>query len=389
MNYLFSIIEIHEKTLMSNPFTLRVIPPGSPFCNRIPELAELSAHVRNKANVVLFSPRRYGKTSLVKRLQTDLERDGFFTIYADFFMVTSTNDVAERIAKSVYTVLHQRESLLEKGVRYLKTFRTFRPVFKPSADGGLSITVEPVSPNLSGMDLLDKVLEELGEFIHSQSSAGTHVAFDEFQEITELKKSPVEGVLRKHIQEHQASYFFIGSRRRILLDIFNQRTRPFYQSAIMYPLSPLPHDELASFLVDQFKMGGKKCGRKIAKKISDKIFLYPYYAQVLAYNVYEVSGKTVNEGDIEEGFGKLLASERYGYEGIVQGLTGPQVALLRALATDPTSRILSTGYMTRHKLSIGGIQYARKKLEELGLIEQHENVWHIVDPVFGAWLATY
>jgi predicted transcriptional regulator len=45
--------------------------------------------------------------------------------------------------------------------------------------------------------------------------------------------------------------------------------------------------------------------------------------------------------------------------------------------------------MTRHNLSIGGIQYARKKLEELGLIEQHRNVWRIVDPIFGTWLATY
>jgi len=57
------------------------------------------------------------------------------------------------------------------------------------------------------MDLLDKILEELGGFIQSHSSVDTHVAFDEFQEITELKKSPVEGVLRKPIQEHQASYF--------------------------------------------------------------------------------------------------------------------------------------------------------------------------------------
>lgn len=377
-----------KKALMSNPFTLRVIPPDAPFCNRTRELEELSTHAHNKANVVLFSPRRYGKTSLVRRLQSGLERDGFFTIYADLFMVTSVNDVAERIAKSVYSVLHQRESLLEKGVRYLKTFRTFRPVFRPAGNGGFDITVEPVSPSLSGMDLLDKVLEELGEFIRSQS-AGTHVVFDEFQEITELKNPPVEGVLRKHIQEHQASYFFVGSRRRILLDIFNQRTRPFYQSAIMYPLSPLPHDDLTSFLVNQFKRGGKKCPRSISAEISDKVLKYPYYAQALAYSIYEVSGKTVTEGDVEEGFDRLLASERYGYEGVVQGLTGPQIALLRALAADPSSKILSTEYMTRHKLSLGGIQYARKKLEELGLIEKHDNAWRIVDPVFRAWLATY
>ncbi len=373
---------------MSNPFTLGVIPSDSPFCNRIPELQELSSHAKNKVNVVLFSPRRYGKTSLVKKLQANLSKKGFLTIYSDFFMAISENDIAERIAKSVYAVLHQRESLLKKGVRYLKIFKTFRPVFKPSPESGFTFTVEPASPSLLGVDILDNVLEELGVFIRSES-ASTHIVFDEFQEITALKNSSIEGVLRKHIQNHQASYFFVGSRRRILLDMFNQKSRPFYQSAIMFPLNHLPREELVSFLIDRFKNGGKKCPKRIAESISNKVSQYPYYAQALAYNVYEVSGKVVNHDDIEKGFGKLIASERYGYEAIAQGLTGPQIALLKALATNPTSKILSTEYMGRHKLSVGGIQYARKKLEELDLIERENNIWRVVDPVFSFWLFNY
>ena len=93
---------------------------------------------------MLFSPRRYGKTSLVKRLQADLAAKGFFTVYADFFMATSENDIAGRIAKSIYNPLHHRESLLDKGVRFLKVFKTFPPVFKPSPESGFSFSVEPV-----------------------------------------------------------------------------------------------------------------------------------------------------------------------------------------------------------------------------------------------------
>ena len=74
---------------MSNPFTLGIIPENFPFCNRTSELRDLYAHADNKANVVLFSPRRYGKTSLVKRLQARLDREGFFAVYTDFFMATS------------------------------------------------------------------------------------------------------------------------------------------------------------------------------------------------------------------------------------------------------------------------------------------------------------
>jgi hypothetical protein len=373
---------------MANPFIMRVIPPDYPFANRVQELKELSSHARNKANVVVFAPRRYGKTSLVKKIQANLKQDGFITIYTDFFMVTSVEDIAERIAKSVYSVLHKRESFFQKGARYLKTFKTFRPVFKPSSDEGFTFTVEPVSPGLSGVYLLDKVLEELGEFIHKESD-GIHIVFDEFQEITDLKECSIEGILRKHIQTHQASYFFVGSRRRILLDMFNLKNRPFYQSAIIYPIEPLPHEELTSFLVEQFKLGGKNCSKQNAGIISNKVAQYPYYAQSLAYNVYETAGRTVTKNDIEIGFEKLMSSERYGYESIVQGLTSPQILLLKALAVNPSVKILSTEYMNKHKLSAGGIQYAQKKLERMDLIEKKNQVWQVVDPVFRLWLGMW
>lgn len=373
---------------MANPFIMRVIPSDHTFANRIRELKELSSHARNKANVVLFAPRRYGKTSLVKKIQANLKQDGFITIYTDFFMAASVDDVAERIAGSVYSILHKRESFLQKGARYLKIFKTFRPVFKPSSDEGLAFTVEPVSSGMSGIYLLDKVLEELGEFIRREPSR-IHIVFDEFQEITDLKERRIEGIIRKHIQTHQTSYFFVGSRRRILLDMFNQRNRPFYQSAIIYPLEPLPHEELTSFLIEQFKLGGKNCSIKNAEIISNKVSQYPYYAQNLSYNVYEIAGRTVTKNDIEIGFEKLLSSERYGYEGIVQGLTSPQILLLKALATNPNAKILSTGYMNKHKLSIGGIQYAQKKLEQMDLIEKKNKVWQVVDPVFRLWLSRF
>ncbi len=373
---------------MANPFTLRIIPPDFPFCNRVEELKKLHSHANNNANIVLFSPRRYGKTSLIKRLQARLADQGFFTVYADFFMATSEGDIARRIAKSVYSVLHARESFMDKGIHFLKIFKTFRPVFKPFPETGFSLTLEAIPSRAPEIDLVDKVMEELGNFIHKESLKA-HIVFDEFQEITELKNSSIEGVLRKHIQEHQASYFFVGSRRRILLDIFNNKNRPFYQSAIMFPLGPFPHDEIVAFLIKGFDRGGKKCPKSVAEKISERVRQYPYYVQALAYHIFEISGTLIAGDDIETGFDNMLASESYSYEAVVQGLTGPQIGLLKALAADPASKILSTEYMERHRLSVGGVEYARTKLEHLDVIENHNNVWQVVDPVFSRWLEQY
>ena len=343
--------------MATNPFTLRVIAPDSPFCDRAEELKDLSRHAVNQAAVVLFSPRRYGKTSLVKKVQHEIGEKGALTFYADLFMVASVNEVAERIAKSVYTVLHKKESL-------------------------------PFSTTASGTELLDNVLEDLGAFIDEQR-AEVHFVLDEFQEITELKGASIEGILRNHIQHHKASYFFVGSRRRVLLDIFNQRNRPFYQSAIIYPINLLPHDELVPFLAKLFEKEGKKCPESVAEMISHRTHQYPYYAQALAYNVFDISGKVIRGEDVDAGFERLLSSERYAYEAMVQGLTGAQIALLRALAASPSSHILSSEYLARHKLTVGGVQYARKKLVELDLIEEHNDIWRVVDPVFAQWLSTY
>ena len=191
---------------MNNPFVLGVIPPEAPFCDRSKELKELISYAKSDANVVLYSPRRYGKTSLIKRVQSILANQGFIAIYVDFFGLSSTDDIAGRIAKSVYKTLYNQKTVFEKAV---KMFKAFRPVMRPS-DTGISLSVEVIPQNVSGIELLEKTMEDLGRFI-TQSKVGINIVFDEFQEITELKSPEIEGVLRKYIQEHQASYFLLAA----------------------------------------------------------------------------------------------------------------------------------------------------------------------------------
>ena len=208
---------------MNNPFTPGVIHPEAPFCNRLKELKELESYASSSANVVLYSPRRYGKTSLVRRVQSGLSKKKVITIYVDLFGVTTIDEIAKRTARSVYLVTQKDKPL----------FKTFRPVLKPTETGdSFTVTVEPATSSLTGIDLLEATMTDLGMFIQATPS-GVNIAFDEFQEITELNSLEIEGVLRSHIQTQKASYFFVGSRRRVLLDMFNLRNRPFFQSSIL------------------------------------------------------------------------------------------------------------------------------------------------------------
>lgn len=369
---------------MNNPFVLGVIPLGAPFCDRSKELKELTSYAESNANVVLYSPRRYGKTSLVKRVQSILADKGFIVIYVDLFGVTNIDEAAHRTAKSIYTVTQHDESLFKKAIRILKTFR---PVLKPTEAGdAFSISVEAVAGKLSGIDLLDATMDNVGEFIHKALNR-VHIVFDEFQEITELNSQQIEGVLRSHIQGHGSSYFFVGSRRRLLIDMFSQRNRPFFQSGIMYKLNRLPHSDLVNFIIECFQSRGKHCPREVAEEISKKVLQHPYYVQKLSFHEFEMTDKIAKIEDVVKAYERVLEEERYFFEATLQGITLKQVSLLKAIANDPLLPIFSSEFLSRYRFAQGMIQKALPKLSRLDLIEKNEkNNWQVVDPVFEDWL---
>ena len=261
---------------MRNPFITKALGPKHPFCNREKELEDLLMHARNGKNVILFGPRRYGKTSLVRRVQHRLRE----------------------------------------------------------------------------------------------------------------KDSRIEAIMREHIQHHHAGFIFLGSRRRLLRDIFANKGRPFYQSGIMHELAPFPKQELGSFVTEQFTHGGKKCSMDIGLSIADRVECYPYYAQALAYWSFALSDPVCTPDIVDSAFSNLMGSERYGFEAILQALTSAQTSLLRALALQPVMQPTSREFLQTFGLSAGGVQKSLAHLDNQDLIERPDikGPWKVTDPVFRLWI---
>jgi len=335
---------------------------------------------------VLISPRRYGKTSLVQRVQHALSIEGHTTIYVDFYGVTSIEDVASRIATNIYRATYSKTPLFERAVKYLSNLRP-RIGVDVTSPKDFTFSLD-VAKGKSGKELLEGTMDGLGRFIQD-SKKSCLVAIDEFQEMTELSDGLfIEGTMRSHIQHHSnASYFFVGSRRRILADMFNNRDRAFYKSAINVRLPVFPEDDLIEFLIERFDDGGKKCSIEAAKLICDLIQKHPYYSQKLAYHVHEISGEEIAETDVQNGFLNLMEDERDFFEVMIQGLGSRQIALLSAIAEEPTCTPYAQEYISNHGLgSAGTVQGGIKKLVSLDYIEQVDGKWRVVDTVFGAWL---
>ncbi|MGD2013628.1 MAG: hypothetical protein PVH37_04490 [Desulfobacterales bacterium] len=371
--------------MSGNPFTLKEIPVKGAFCDREKEQSDLLGFAAARSNTLLYSPRRFGKTSLIKRVQDKLKSDGTLTAYCDLFGVSSIEEIAGKITKSIYSITQDKESLFKKSIRFLTSYR---PVLSPSADGGISLSVQPAFTS-GGLDLLDDTLVSLVNFIEDVSMP-VHIVLDEFQEITEVDKSiGVEGTLRHHIQKIQCAFVFVGSRRRILLDMFNNRKRPFFQSAINYELKSLPLKDLSSFIVSRFTGSGKRIEPQTAANICKMLKQHPYYVQKFCFFLFNLIEKKVMQNDISETYQLVMESEKALFESILRQLTAKQIAVLTAIAKEPCKKLYSTDYMIRHNLrSTGGIQRSINVLTKEDLIEKSETTahWEVVDPLFKEWL---
>ncbi|MEW6665366.1 MAG: ATP-binding protein [Thermodesulfobacteriota bacterium] len=368
-----------------NPFTLKEITAGSAFCDRQEELKDLISFASSRQNVLLYSPRRYGKTSLARKVQSHLVDEGALTAYCDLFGVSSIEDMAGRIARSIFTITRKDESLFQKAIRFLASFR---PVLSPSPDGGVSVSVQPAFRSGS-WELLDDTLEALEKFVLDVPNL-VHVVLDEFQEITEVEDSlRAEGRLRHYIQKMNCGFVFVGSRRRVLLEMFNDRKRPFFQSTINYELGVLPREETIDFMTTRFAEAGKTLGRDLAASACDLLGQHPYYTQKFCFFLFDRVERTVSPEQVSETVRLVLESERDLFEAILRRLTAIQRSLLTAIAKEPTNRLFAAEYMARHNLkSTGGIQRSLRVLISEDLVEQHptEGTWSMVDPIFRQWL---
>ena len=163
---------------MKNPFFFKELPVDAPFCNREKEIKQLTSHGKNGANTTLFSPRRYGKTSMVKRVQKILQRQGYFTAYISFYGTSSIDEIAALLATGLYEVSHLNEGLMKKVMRFIAPWR---PVLKPDPETGVNVTVEATGGR-RGLDLLKESMDGLSAFIEDHP-IGSNLVFDEFQEI--------------------------------------------------------------------------------------------------------------------------------------------------------------------------------------------------------------
>lgn len=371
---------------MKNPFTIGIVKEEK-FCNREKEIKKLKTFIRNGQNVVIYSPRRFGKTSLVKKVLKDLEKlDKSFTgIYVDLFPVSSYQDFIEFFSKAIIQAVGKEvDKTFFTKIKNL--FKNIIPSFTVKPDGSFSISI-----SINQSSSLETVLSDLFEGLENylkKNNLKACVVFDEFQEITTLEDSKkIEGIIRSYIQQQEnISYVFVGSRRKLLVDMFTDKKRPFYKSSFLFQLEKIPKAEFVECIVDSFKKTEKLCTKKEAERIYNLVDGYPYYVQKLSSIVWDLTEKRVSTRIIDNAFQTLLKIESIDFESIWINLNKSEKIVLKTIAKYPDISVFSKDFIEKTKLSVGGIQKAISSLTKKDLIEKKDRFYKLTDPVMGHWL---
>ena len=368
---------------MRNPFRFGKEVTGYQFYDREAITKELHRKlVDGSSNVVLFAPRRYGKTSLVIKVLEELSvQEGIKGMCFDVTRVTSLARFCETYVNAVYAMVGGRREMMHLLTDCLASFR---PELSVTVGGAVRIRLD-LAAGLTetsiaeALDLPEKLSRELGNvpFV---------IAFDEFQEVAELAKEfALEKIFRSCIRAHQnVRYVFLGSKTHLMKRIFADATRPFYNSAIPLPLGKPPVEESREFLVSRFRDAGielEPAEQEVILSVTENI---PYYLQELASAVFEavVPDKAVTAEHLKLAIEDIIAKNAELYAERMAGLSESKRAILLALATEPTA-VFSDEYRNTHALPVSStLHTALKELQEEGIVETDEEGHRLADPFF-------
>ena len=372
---------------MENPFNYLQLATGDQFYDRIELRRDLrSRFLSGQSSVVLYGPRRYGKSSLVAELVRDLEKAGIPCVTLDVMKVPSIDLFVSAYAAKVYRRLAPVRFEFKKLGTFLKSLR---PKMTIGPSGEASLTFEPFDAPI-GPEALSEVLDLPQRLLSGKGRAV--VVFDEFQEVKDLLPSDgFERTMRSAVQSHRnVSYIFLGSRHHLLRRMFTDHNRPFYRSAVTIQLDKPPLEESVRFVVDRFASAGKTIAPETAELLVGRIENIPYFIQQLGFETFRIVDdarrKSVSPADVEAAYANLSGFNRDQYEQLMLTLSASQKKLLIALAHEKAAEF-SEAYRRKHMLGVSSTVNSNKaKLMEDGLLELEDGQYTVADPFFAQFL---
>lgn len=368
---------------MEKAFVYGMSVGGDNFTDRIEETKRIKLDFENGINVILISPRRMGKTSLIKKVISEMDSLEIKVVYMDIYDCRSEYDFYNRFAETMMkSTGNQLEQVMENIKRFLVRVSP-KLSFSPEPNSEFSVSLGITPKDYSPEEILD-----LPERIAKEQGIRIVVCIDEFQQIGEFADSlTVQKRLRGVWQHHQhVSYSFFGSKKHLMENIFQSRRMPFYQFGEMLHLKCIPTEYWVPFICSRFEKYGKKISEEYAARICHTVKNYSSYVQQLAWNVMAETEIEVNEESFTEGFNALLEQNSSLFIQQTEGLTTYQLNFIRLLCNGIHSGFNTQSVVELYSLgSKSNVDRIKKCLIDRELITIEKEGVFLADCVFELW----
>jgi len=359
--------------MLTNPFKFGIVVDDQYFIDREVETDLISSFINSANHLLLISPRRYGKTSLVRKV---LKTSGRKHIYLDLQLVLSTEDFAAQLLKRIYRLFPAQKL---KG--FIKSFRIIPAIILNPVTGETEITFKSGSKDIAPLEDTLNLIEKLGT-----EEKRLIVVFDEFQEIFRIG-SGLDLILRGIMQIHKnVNYIFMGSSESLIRQIFQKKTSPFYHFASLMTLSKIEKEKFSVFLEGKFKKITKQF-----KKTSDEILeitkSHPYYTQQLAFNVWELINRSYTGQDLtEKAVTEIISTHDNDFERLWNTLNGTDMKILTGMAINSSSPLSEEFSVLSGTGASSTVFSALKRLTNKGILTKTTEGYFIDDPFFKRWI---
>jgi len=363
---------------MENPFEYQRIVVGKTFVDREEEIKILTKALLSGENMLLYSPRRLGKSSLLQEVLLQID-DQRFAIYVDLWECLTEAEIAEKLATGIINAAFTK---MEKAAATLKEVITStRPLMSLEPDGSIGLKLEYIEK--------DKTLKEtlyLIETIAEKRKKKVIVFIDECQVIAEFEGNRIEKLFRTVIQQQRlVTYVFSGSKQHVLKAMVNQKTRPFYRQLRPMTLGPISLDAFTPFI----KKGFSKIAH-IDDNTIKEIYRFtggnPQRTQQVCHFLFvrAQEGEKPTLEQVKKVVIDLCLTLNKEFEDELDSIKNKrQRAILKALALDSTEKPLSADFIKKHELGpSSSVQTALKMLIEKGVLDES---YHFIDPLFENW----
>ncbi len=370
---------------VNNPFITGGYVSSEYFCDRIQETKEVIRTITNGNNLAIISPRRMGKTGLIKHFFHQPEiADHYHTFFIDIYATDTLKELVYKLGKEIF------ETLKPKGKQFVDRFfsmiSSLRPAFKLDSVSG----TPTFDIGIGEIHQAAFSLEEIFKYLESADQPCI-IAIDEFQQISRYPEKNIEAMLRTHIQQcKNTNFIFAGSQRHLMQNIFFSSSGPFYQSVSLLQLDAIKEKEYIRFVGSHFANDQKDISDELISKVYQLFEGHTWYIQNIFNELFSLTAKneTCSFELAQEAIENKVESYKPLYQSSLSLLPERQKEILYAIAKEgKASGVTSGKFIKRHGLlSQSSVQTAVKQLFDKEIITSENNVYQVYDRFFGLWL---